>query len=98
MTRTMALRGPDDEGLWTDTHVALGHRRLAVIDIEGGVQPMSEGPATIVYNGETYNFHELRGELEGHGHRFRTRTDNEHDPRADLPKEAGHVDPLNAMV
>ncbi|HEU5025152.1 MAG TPA: asparagine synthase (glutamine-hydrolyzing) [Spirillospora sp.] len=77
MTRTMARRGPDDEGLWTSPHAALGHRRLAVIDIEGGVQPMTEGPATLVYSGETYNFHELRRYLEGHGHRFRTRSDTE---------------------
>jgi asparagine synthase (glutamine-hydrolysing) len=97
MTRTMALRGPDDEGLWTDTHVALGHRRLAVIDIEGGVQPMSEGPATIVYSGETYNFRELRRELEAHGHRFRTRSDTEVVLRAYLQWGAGLVDRLNGM-
>ena len=97
MTRTMALRGPDDEGLWTDTHVALGHRRLAVIDIEGGVQPMSEGPATIVYSGEAYNFRELRRELEGHGHRFRTRSDTEVVLRAYLQWGAGLADKLNGM-
>jgi asparagine synthase (glutamine-hydrolysing) len=97
MTRTMALRGPDDEGLWTDTHVALGHRRLAVIDIEGGVQPMSEGPATIVYSGEAYNFRELRRELEGHGHRFRTRSDTEVVLRAYLQWGAALVDHLNGM-
>lgn len=97
MARTMAARGPDDEGLWLDTHAALGHRRLAVIDIEGGRQPMTEGPATIVYSGETYNFRELRRELEGHGHRFRTRSDTEVVLRAYLQWGADMVDRLNGM-
>ncbi len=97
MTRTMALRGPDDEGLWIDPHVALGHRRLAVIDIEGGRQPMSEGPVTLVYSGETYNFRELRRELESHGHRFRTRSDTEVVLRAYLQWGTGMVDRLNGM-
>jgi asparagine synthase (glutamine-hydrolysing) len=97
MTATMTARGPDDEGLWTDTHVALGHRRLAVIDIEGGRQPMSEGPGTVVYSGETYNFRELRRELEAHGHRFRTRSDTEVVLRAYLQWGADMVDRLNGM-
>ncbi len=97
MTRTMALRGPDDEGLWIDPHVALGHRRLAVIDVEGGVQPMNEGPATIVYSGETYNFRELRNELEGHGHRFRTRSDTEVVLHAYLQWGADVAEHLNGM-
>jgi asparagine synthase (glutamine-hydrolysing) len=97
MTRTMAARGPDDEGLWIDSHAALGHRRLAVIDIEGGRQPMSEGPATIVYSGETYNFRELRRELEAHGHRFRTHSDTEVVLRAYLQWGADMVDRLNGM-
>lgn len=81
MTATMACRGPDAEGSALDRHVALGHRRLAVIDIEGGTQPMSvptdDGTVTITYSGEVYNFTELRGELRGRGHRFRTRSDTE---------------------
>jgi asparagine synthase (glutamine-hydrolysing) len=81
MTATMACRGPDAEGSYLDRHVALGHRRLAVIDIEGGTQPMSvptdDGTVTIIYSGEVYNFTELRGELRGRGHRFRTRSDTE---------------------
>jgi asparagine synthase (glutamine-hydrolysing) len=97
MTRTMSARGPDDEGLWIDAHAALGHRRLAVIDIEGGTQPMTEGPATIVYSGETYNFRELRRELEAHGHRFRTRSDTEVVLRAYLQWGADLVDRLNGM-
>jgi asparagine synthase (glutamine-hydrolysing) len=97
MTRTMALRGPDGEGLWIDPHVALGHRRLAVIDVAGGVQPMSEGPATIVYSGEAYNFRELRRELESHGHRFRTHSDTEVVLQAYLRWGADLVDRLNGM-
>ncbi|GAA2131218.1 asparagine synthase (glutamine-hydrolyzing) [Actinomadura napierensis] len=97
MTRTMALRGPDDEGLWTSPHAALGHRRLAVIDVEGGVQPMTEGPATLVYSGETYNFHELRRDLEGRGHRFRTRSDTEVVLHAYLEWGAEFVERLNGM-
>ena len=81
MTATMACRGPDAKGSWLEPHAVLGHRRLAVIDIEGGTQPMSvrtdEGAVTITYSGETYNFVELRDELRRHGHRFRTRSDTE---------------------
>ena len=84
MTDTMACRGPDDEGLWTTRHAALGHRRLAIIDVPGGRQPMVlDDPVTgetrlaIVYSGEVYNFTELREELAGKGHRFRTDSDTE---------------------
>ncbi len=97
MTRTMALRGPDDEGLWSDTHVVLGHRRLAVIDIDGGVQPMTEGPATMVYSGETYNFRELRRRLESCGHLFRTRSDTEVVLHAYLRWGADVAEWLNGM-
>ncbi len=59
--------------------VALGHRRLAIIDIAGGKQPLSneDGSVWIVFNGEIYNFRELRGRLEGAGHHFRTQSDTE---------------------
>ncbi|MGH3784542.1 MAG: asparagine synthase (glutamine-hydrolyzing) [Pseudonocardiaceae bacterium] len=81
MTATMTCRGPDAQGSWLERHAALGHRRLAVIDIEGGTQPMSvrtdDGTVTITYSGETYNFAELRDELRRRGHRFRTRSDTE---------------------
>jgi asparagine synthase (glutamine-hydrolysing) len=77
----MACRGPDDCGTWTARHAALGHRRLAVIDLPGGRQPMTldtpDGPLAIVYSGETYNFTELRAELVGRGHRFTTDSDTE---------------------
>ncbi len=97
MTRTMALRGPDDEGVWSDTHVVLGHRRLAVIDVDGGRQPMSDGPATMVYSGETYNFRELRSTLESYGHRFRTRSDTEVVLQAYLRWGADLAERLNGM-
>ncbi len=85
MVATMSCRGPDDEGLWTSEHAALGHRRLAIIDVPGGHQPMSlEGAdgsgrpdLVVVYSGEVYNFTELRRELRGRGHRFRTDSDTE---------------------
>ncbi|MFI5617970.1 asparagine synthase (glutamine-hydrolyzing) [Streptomyces sp. NPDC051567] len=82
MTDTMARRGPDAEGLWLSAHAALGHRRLSVIDLEGGCQPMasedgSTPPAALTYSGETYNFQELRTRLRSLGHSFRTRSDTE---------------------
>jgi asparagine synthase (glutamine-hydrolysing) len=81
MTETMACRGPDDRGTWYAEHAALGHRRLAIIDLPGGRQPMSvgtpDGAVAIVYSGETYNFTELRAELTGRGHRFTTGSDTE---------------------
>ncbi|MEV5826851.1 asparagine synthase (glutamine-hydrolyzing) [Spirillospora sp. NPDC052242] len=81
MTATLADRGPDAGGTFTDRHVALGHRRLAVIDVPGGVQPMiartPAGPVALVYSGEVYNHVELRDELMARGHRFTTRSDTE---------------------
>lgn len=81
MTETMACRGPDDHGTWIDRHAALGHRRLAVIDLVGGVQPMTvrteQGDVTLVYSGEVYDFAELRDELTRHGERFATSSDTE---------------------
>ncbi|RKT13973.1 asparagine synthase (glutamine-hydrolysing) [Paraburkholderia sp. RAU2J] len=82
MTRTMALRGPDAQGIWIDRHAALGHRRLSVIDLEGGAQPMQaaeEGKAVacLTYSGEVYNFVKLRDELMKRGHRFTSRSDTE---------------------
>lgn len=82
MTRTLAARGVDDRGLWIGGHAAFGHTRTSIIDLEGGAQPLTveeDGRplAVIVYNGEVYNFKQLRGELEARGHRFRTRSDTE---------------------
>src|SRR5262245_45911571 len=81
MTLTMACRGPDASGVWSEHNAALGHRRLAVIDLPGGGQPMSvataRGEVAMVYSGETYNFTELRDELVGLGERFTTASDTE---------------------
>ncbi|HXI31409.1 MAG TPA: asparagine synthase (glutamine-hydrolyzing) [Vicinamibacterales bacterium] len=72
-------RGPDDEGVWVDDGVALGMRRLSIIDLSTGHQPIHNEDRTvwIVFNGEIYNFPELRRELEAAGHRFYTSTDTE---------------------
>lgn len=72
-------RGPDDQGHYVSRQVGLGMRRLAIIDVAGGHQPISNEDETIrlVLNGEIYNFKELRDRLEKNGHRFRTRTDTE---------------------
>lgn len=72
-------RGPDDRGFWFDSHVGLGHRRLSIIDIAGGRQPMSDssGRFHLIFNGEIYNFKELRQILEAKGHVFRTKSDTE---------------------
>src|SRR5436305_5862281 len=85
MTRTMACRGPDASGVWLAPHAGLGHRRLAVIDIVGGRQPMTAGQggsgqdpaAVLTYSGEAYNYRELKAELAAAGHRFVTESDTE---------------------
>jgi asparagine synthase (glutamine-hydrolysing) len=79
MTRTMVHRGPDDEGYFISGSLGFGFRRLSIIDLAGGHQPMSdaEEKVWVVFNGEIYNYLELRGELEAQGHRFRTRSDTE---------------------
>lgn len=79
MGAALAHRGPDGEGCFVEQDVALGHRRLSVIDLETGAQPMAneDGSLVIVFNGEIYNFAELRPELERRGHVFRTRSDTE---------------------
>jgi asparagine synthase (glutamine-hydrolysing) len=79
MSDRIRHRGPDGDGTWTDGPAALGHRRLAIIDPEGGQQPVAseDGSFWIVYNGELYNFRALRVELEAKGHRFRTHCDTE---------------------
>jgi len=72
-------RGPDDKGLFGDRHVALGHVRLSIIDVEGSKQPLSneDGTIWVVFNGEIYNFMDLRRELVSKGHIFRTKGDTE---------------------
>lgn len=72
-------RGPDEWGMWTDGAIGLGMKRLRIIDLEGGSQPIgnADGSVWIVFNGEIYNYRELRSELEGKGFRFSTNTDTE---------------------
>ncbi len=79
MTAAITHRGPDGEGIHLQGAVGLGHRRLAIIDPEGGAQPMSneDGSLWITYNGEIYNYREIRRDLETRGHRFRTHSDTE---------------------
>ena len=79
MADLIAHRGPDGEGFYVDERVALGHRRLSIIDLAGGTQPMfnEDGSLVTVYNGEVYNFMELREELLAAGHTFATHSDTE---------------------
>ena len=79
ITDTLSHRGPDDSGTYSDDNVALGHRRLSIIDLEGGHQPIfnEDGSKCIIFNGEIYNFKELRKELLRKGHRFSTQGDTE---------------------
>jgi asparagine synthase (glutamine-hydrolysing) len=79
MTNLISYRGPDDDGYYLDHSVGLGHRRLSIIDLKTGKQPIysADGEAVIVYNGEIYNFPALKAELEAKGILFRTTTDTE---------------------
>jgi asparagine synthase (glutamine-hydrolysing) len=79
MAAAIAHRGPDDEGQYTAESIVLGFRRLSIIDLEGGHQPMSDadGAVWVVFNGEIYNFPDLKAELQGYGHLFRTNSDTE---------------------
>ncbi|MFF0739940.1 asparagine synthase (glutamine-hydrolyzing) [Streptomyces sp. NPDC004111] len=103
MTDSMVLRGPDAGDVWLSERAALGHRRLAVIDVAGGAQPMAvrdpEGRplAVISYSGEVYNFRELRAELASLGHEFITRSDTEVVLRAHLQWGEAAVPKLNGM-
>ena len=80
MTTTLAHRGPDDRGVFVESPVLLGQTRLSIIDLSAaGHQPMlsDDGRVVLIYNGEIYNFPELRAELETAGHRFRSHCDTE---------------------
>jgi asparagine synthase (glutamine-hydrolysing) len=79
MCDRLVHRGPDAYGYLVDDEVALGHRRLSIIDLSTGDQPMGneDGTVQVVFNGEIYNYREVRAELEGKGHRFRTQSDTE---------------------
>ena len=80
MTNAISHRGPDGEGHWIEDNIGLGHRRLSIIDVSpAGHQPMvsSDHRYVLSYNGEVYNFRELRAELEVKGFQFRSQTDSE---------------------
>lgn len=95
----MGHRGPDGAGHYVDREAGLGHRRLSIIDVEGGAQPISneDGTLQIVFNGEIYNYIELRKELEGLGHQFRTRSDTEVIVHAYEQWGEGSLNRLNGM-
>ncbi len=102
MNQTVAHRGPDAEGVWLSHHVAMGHRRLAVLDLDGGRQPMINiGPAgepcVLTFAGEIYNWRELRSELENLGHVFKTRSDTEVLLHAYIEWRDRSVDHLNGI-
>ena len=79
MLRALKHRGPDDDGLHVEPGIGLGSTRLAIIDLDTGDQPIpnADGSAWIVFNGEVYNFRDLRSTLQAQGHAFRTRSDTE---------------------
>jgi asparagine synthase (glutamine-hydrolysing) len=99
MARAMVHRGPDDEAFYEDAHAVLGFRRLSIIDLAGGRQPLSneDGTIQVVFNGEIYNHRELRARLEQQGHTLRTGSDGE--VLAHLYEEAGDrlVEMLNGI-
>ena len=99
MRDALAHRGPDGEGAWVDGPVGLGHRRLAIVDVAGGHQPMSsaDGGAWLTFNGEIYNHLVLRRALEPLGHRYRTRCDTETILHAYDEYGEGVVDRLQGM-
>lgn len=99
MTAALTSRGPDDDGHFAAGPVVLGHRRLRIVDLEGGRQPMStpDGRLTIVFNGEIYNHLALRNELEGRGRAFTTRSDTEAILHAYAEWGAAAVERLNGM-
>ncbi len=99
MTRAIAHRGPDAASCHVDGIAALGHRRLSIIDVENGAQPMAalDGTVQLVFNGEIYNFRELRAELESRGQVFATRSDTEVVLRAWLEWGEAAIARLNGM-
>lgn len=99
MCDAIVHRGPDDSGVQVGAHVGLGMRRLSIIDLDGGHQPMQteDGRFTIVYNGEIYNYRDVRARLEGRGHVFRTSCDTEVVLRAFADKGPGSLEWLNGM-
>ncbi|MDR2695481.1 MAG: asparagine synthetase B, partial [Deltaproteobacteria bacterium] len=99
MNKAHLHRGPDAEGAWQDGPVALGHRRLSVIDLDTGGQPMCDatGRVHVCFNGEIYNFKEVREDLVRRGHKFQTRSDTEVIIHAWLTYGHGFLDHLEGM-
>jgi asparagine synthase (glutamine-hydrolysing) len=99
MNEQIVHRGPDDDGYWLDGHVGLAMRRLSIIDLTGGKQPLcnEDGQVVTIYNGEIYNFPELRKGLINRGHVLRTQCDTEVIPHLYEEKGDGFVHDLNGM-
>jgi asparagine synthase (glutamine-hydrolysing) len=97
MAHRIAHRGPDDEGVYTSAGVGLFHKRLSIIDLTSGHQPMTFGDVTVVFNGEIYNYIELREELQRLGHSFQTTSDTEVLLRCYLHYGDRCVERLNGM-
>ena len=97
MADVIAHRGPDDRGMFADSRVGLAHRRLSIIDLVTGRQPMSADGVTVAFNGEIYNYLELRAGLQRQGHAFRTNSDTEVLLRTYLEYGVDFVSRLNGM-
>src|SRR5882672_3151465 len=97
MVHALRHRGPDDGGVYLDGRVGLGHRRLSIVDLAGGHQPLgsADGSVWISFNGEIFNYVELRRELESRGHAFRTSSDTETIVRAYLDAGPACVEAFN---
>ena len=97
MARALAHRGPDAEGFFVEGAAALGHRRLSILDLSGGVQPMVREGVALVFNGQAYEHEELRERLRAKGHPFTTRSDTEVVLRAYLEWGERFVEELHGM-
>src|SRR3954470_20672978 len=99
MCERIVHRGPDSEGLWIDDQVALGMRRLSIIDLKTGDQPVfnCDRSVIVMLNGELYNYREVRADLEERGHKFVTKTDTEILPHLYEQYGDAMVDHINGM-
>src|SRR5919108_1578724 len=97
MARALAHRGPDAEGFFAEGSAALGHRRLSILDLTGGVQPMVREGVALVFNGQAYEHDEVRERLRAKGHPFATRSDTEVVLRAYLEWGERFVEELQGM-